>query len=147
MIGRLIASTTLCFTIAGGAAAVDPLAQASGQTIYLPVESISYEFGSKTTSGYFVREASACSLVLLVSEKSGLDSVPATSAARLRLTLNPGQVAGLDSAEGQSLNFTCGADARLLLVDAGDMDKLAEMQRAAMQAVVAQGSLPTAVSP
>ena len=147
MIGRLIASTTLCITIAGSAVAFDPLSHAEGQGIFLPVENISYEFGSKAASGYFVREASTCQLILMISEKSESDSVPAASAARVRLVLKPGQIAGLDSSEGRSLNFTCGADATMLLVDVGDMAKLVEMQNAAMQEVVAQQSVAPAESP
>jgi hypothetical protein len=36
----------------------------------------------------------------------------------------PGQIAGLDSEEGRSLDFTCGVGAAKLILDAGDRDKL-----------------------
>lgn len=42
--------------------------------------------------------------------------------------LNPGQIAGLDSEEGRSLNVTCGEGAAHLLVDTGTTDKLVELQ-------------------
>jgi hypothetical protein len=43
--------------------------------------------------------------------------------------LNPGQIAGLDSEEGRSLNLTCGEGATSLLVDVGERDRLVELQR------------------
>jgi len=39
-----------------------------------------------------------------------------------------GQVAGVDSEEGRSLNFTCGKDAATLIVDTGRTDKLVVRQ-------------------
>jgi hypothetical protein len=42
--------------------------------------------------------------------------------------LSPGETAGLDSDEGRSLNFTSGAGAKALLVDAGERERLIEVQ-------------------
>jgi hypothetical protein len=42
--------------------------------------------------------------------------------------LDPGEVAGLDSEEGRSLNFTCGEDAATLLVDYGERSELVARQ-------------------
>ena len=50
-------------------------------------------------------------------------------ATRVRLVLNPGQTAGLDSEEGRSLNFTCDEGATALLVDSGEREKLVELQK------------------
>ena len=61
-------------------------------------------------SGYFVDQAARCVVMLMVSEKSDPDTTPSTTATRLRLVLNPGEMAGLDSEEGRSLNFTCGEE-------------------------------------
>jgi hypothetical protein len=36
---------------------------------YKPVQSISYEFGSKSMSGYFIQEESACLVMLMIAEK------------------------------------------------------------------------------
>ncbi len=93
-----------------------------------PVQSISYEFGSKSMSGYFIQEDSACLVMLMIAEKGNPEMSLAPSPTRVRLALNPGQIAGLDSEEGRSLNLTCGADAAKLIVDTGDTRKLIARQ-------------------
>src|SRR6516164_1804152 len=100
---------------ASGATAQSPVTR--GQDQYKPRQSISYEFGSKFTSGYFVRNTGACMATLMVIEKSPADQPLPATAARVRLILYPGQIAGLDSEEGRSLNFTCGAGAEALFVN------------------------------
>jgi hypothetical protein len=101
---------------------------------YVPIQSISYEFGSKSMSGYFVQQSTTCVVMLMISDKSD----PAASPARVRLALVPGQIAGLDSEEGRSLNVTCGTGATTLLVDVGERGKLEAMQRLAVPNAVAE---------
>jgi hypothetical protein len=96
---------------------------------YAPIQSIRYDFGSKSTSGYFVQQAATCVLMLMVYEKPDPDAASSNSATRVRLVLNPGQTAGLDSEEGRSLNFTCGEGATALVVDSGEREKLVELQK------------------
>jgi hypothetical protein len=98
------------------------------QTRYWPIQSISYEFGSKSMSGYFIKRAATCRVTLMISEKGDPEQPLPLSAARVRLELYPGQTAGLDSEEGRSLNFTCGDNAAMLLVDEGERDPLVELQ-------------------
>jgi hypothetical protein len=105
---------------------------------YEPIQSISYDFGSKSTSGYFAQQDGACFVVLMISEKSDPEALLPLSPTRARLTLYPGQTAGLDSEEGRSLNLTCGENASSLLVSAGDRDKLVRLQKA-MQVQTAAG--------
>jgi hypothetical protein len=95
---------------------------------YAPIQSIRYDFGSKSMSGYFVDQAKKCVVLLMVSEKPDADAAPSSTATRVRLVLNPGQTAGLDSEEGRSLNFTCGEGATALLVDSGERERLVELQ-------------------
>jgi hypothetical protein len=63
--------------------------------------------------------------MLMVSEKGDPDTAFASTATRVlvRLILNPGETAGLDSEEGRSLNFTCGEGATALLVDSGERER------------------------
>ena len=114
------------------ALAQTPAPQSRG---YKALQSISYEFGSKFTSGYFEAHAGACLVTLMVAEKSPDDQPLAFTAARVRLILNPGQIAGLDSEEGRSLNLTCSNGATRLLVDAGETDRLVELRAHALQKV------------
>jgi len=103
-------------------------AASDGQARYLPIQSISYEFGSKSLSGYFVQRAETCIVTLMIAEKDSPDQAQPPAPARVRLVLNPGQIAGLDSVEGRSLNLTCGQGAATVLVDIGDTDKLVALQ-------------------
>jgi hypothetical protein len=99
-----------------------------GQARYRPIQSISYELGSKRMSGYFVAQDATCLVTLMISETGDPEQTQPLSTARVRLQLHPGQMAGLDSEEGRSLNFTCGDNAAVLLVDAGERDRLVELQ-------------------
>lgn len=96
---------------------------------YAPIQSIGYDFGSKSTSGYFVEQAKKCLVMLMVYEKPDPDAASTSTATRVRLVLNPGETAGLDSEEGRSLNFTCGEGAAALIVDSGEREKLVELQK------------------
>jgi hypothetical protein len=99
-----------------------------GDALYRPIQSISsYTFGSKIASGYFLQRNSVCLVTLMIAEKTDPD-LPSPTAARVRVMLDPGQVAGLDSDEGRSLSLTCGEDAATLVVSYGERDKLMEQQ-------------------
>jgi len=109
---------------------------------YYPIQSISYEFGSKVMRGYFVEESAICILTLMVTEKSDPEQPLALSPTRLRLELTPGQVAGVDSEEGQSINFTCDENATTLIVEIGARDQLVQLQDSAVRQYLAQHSQP-----
>ncbi|MBV8795362.1 MAG: hypothetical protein JO136_10555 [Hyphomicrobiales bacterium] len=122
--GTLAASLWACAAVAfaGSPPAVED------KTIFAPVESIRYDLGSKSMSGYFVERASFCDVTLMVSEATDPQTSPPSSGARIRLVLAPGQIAGLDSEEGRSLNFTCGEGGRTLVVNAGETGRLVKLQ-------------------
>ena len=114
------------------AASSQPPAQLMEEVKYRPIDSIQYDFGSKSTSGYFVAQAKKCVVMLMVYEKRDPDAASSGTATRVRLVLNPGETAGLDSEEGRSLNFTCGEEATALIVDSGEREKLIELQKIAV---------------
>ena len=93
-----------------------------------PRQAMSYGFGSKFMSGYFIAQAAQCLVNLMIIEKSDPDSPLSSTAARVRLILNPGQVAGLDSEEGPSLNITCDERAARMFVDVGDRQTMVAQQ-------------------
>jgi hypothetical protein len=82
----------------------------------------------------------------MITEKTDPD-LSSPTAARVRVMLDPGQVAGLDSEEGRSLSFTCGEDAATLVVSYGERDKLMAQQdlaiRDTIDMVVVQGAAST----
>lgn len=137
-IAALAGTTTLClFGLVSGASGESP-SLLEGQARYEPIQAITYEFGSKLTTGYFVEQGGSCVVTLMVTEKTDPEEPLGLSPTRVRLALSPGQIAGLDSEEGRSLNFTCEAAAATLLVDFGERDKLVALQAAALQENVAQ---------
>jgi len=109
-----------------------------GRAAYGPIQSISYEFGSKWMSGYFVQQANNCVVTLMIAERADPEERLPPPATRVRLVLQPKQIAGLDSEEGRSLNFTCGDDATSLIVDAGERESLVKLQQRALQDTIAQ---------
>jgi hypothetical protein len=94
-------------------------------------------------SGYFVQRNSVCLVTLMIAEKTDAD-LPSPTATRVRVMLDPGQVAGLDSEEGRSLSLTCGEDAATLVVSYGERDKLMAQQdlaiRDTIDVLVVQGA-------
>ncbi len=120
------------------AASDGSLPTVEGQARYLPIQNISYEFGSKSMSGYFVEEAATCLITLMIIERSDPEALLPFSPTRVRLVLYPGQVVGVDSEEGRSLNFTCGEDATALLVEVGERERLVELQALAVKKNIAQ---------
>jgi hypothetical protein len=109
-----------------------------GRAEYVPIQSMSYDFGSKSMSGYFVQRGSTCSVTLMIIEKSDPKMLRPVTASRVRLALNLGQIAGLDSEEGRSLNFTCGEGAATLVVDFGERSKLVAAEALAVPKTLAE---------
>jgi hypothetical protein len=131
LIGKIAQASVFAGTVAISLWASAASAQSQSvksEATYAPIQSVRYDFGSKSMSGYFVDQAKRCVVMLMVTEKGDPDAAPSSTATRLRLVLNPGQTAGLDSEEGRSLNFTCGEGATALLVDSGERERLVELQ-------------------
>jgi len=116
-----LAATVMSLSASMPVASGKSLIRYDERNIYTPIQSISYRFGSKAMSGYFLRdeEHPACGVTLMISENSDVDEPSRLTPTRLRLVLNPQQTASLDSPEGASLNLTCGIDATALTVDVG----------------------------
>ena len=99
---------------------VTTLPAGASESVYRPIQSISYTLGSKKVIGYFSKADSQCNVTLMVVETIDPDVASPTSAARLRIALTPGQQAGLDSVEGQTIEMICGAQADTLVVLDGE---------------------------
>ena len=145
-VSAFAAAIAASFWSSGPAVSGESRLQKEGDALYRPIQSISYEFGSKAMSGYFVQRNSVCVVTLMIAEKTDPD-LPSPTAARVRVMLDPGQVAGLDSEEGRSLSLTCGEDAATLVVSYGERDKLMAQQdlaiRNTIDMVVVQGVAST----
>jgi hypothetical protein len=118
------------------AASSQPPASLMDEVTYRPIDSIRYDFASKSANGYFVQQAARCVVSLMVYEKPDPDALSSNTPTRVRLVLNPGETAGLDSEEGRSLNLTCGDGAAALVVDSGERGKLVELQKLPLRKTV-----------
>lgn len=125
----LLASVTSASS--GSLSAVD------NQSRYLPIQSISYEFGSISISGYFTRQSATCVVMLTVVDRNVAEEAMPVSPVRVRMALQPGQVAGLDSEDGRSINVTCTEGAASLLVNVGERDRLADVQAETLSSAAA----------
>ncbi|SMF80969.1 hypothetical protein SAMN06265365_13934 [Tistlia consotensis] len=108
------------------------------RAVFRPLQAIGYDLGSKQVSGYFLEQAATCRVTLMVAERNEAGDPAPASPVRLRLTLRPGDVAGLDSAEDRSLNLTCGEAATSLLAESGPRDRLSARQALALRRGTAQ---------
>lgn len=67
------------------------------------------DIGSKRVVGFYVPQNGACSVTAMVSE--GGEDAPATTAARMRVSVPVGAEAAVESAEGEGVAIRCEADA------------------------------------
>ena len=119
-----------CLSTWASTASSDP-PQRTNKTQYAALQSFSQDFGSKSTSGYFVSETGKCFVTLTIAKKMAPESPAGQPAERISLLLNPGQMVGLDSEEGQSMTFTCAKNASALMVNSGEKDALMASQKRA----------------
>ena len=126
---RIVRASSFAGALMAGLWASAASSQPPQEVGYRPIDSISYDFGSKSMSGYFAQQAKKCVVMLMVYEKPDPDAASSNTATRVRLVLSPGETAGLDSEEGRSLNLTCGKGATALVVHSGERKKLVEFQQ------------------
>ena len=116
----LWSATTVAWAlvVASLAAFGNPTRAAQSQTeqTVKPIYAISYVIGSKRAVGYFQPIDGKCDMTLMIAEATDPNVALAPSAARLSLSMEPGQSAGLGTEEGESMVLTCGAGAATMLV-------------------------------
>lgn len=137
----MAAAGLIGWTVAASGGSPEP---AERQTWFLPLQGISHEFGSKFMSGYFVEQEGHCFVNIMIIERIDPDNPSPMTAARVRLMLDPRQVAGIDSEEGRSVNLTCGESAATLLVDYGHRDRLVALQTRARESELARAAAENA---
>ena len=113
---KYLAGAGLALSLAAGTVYGGKAADPGAEQVYKPIQAMSYVLGSKRAIGHFSQGDEACEVILMVAEVVDPEIATPTSAARLRLNLKPGQAAGLDSEEGQSIDMTCGPRAETLNV-------------------------------
>ena len=113
---------TLLFLAAAGAVALsmasiparaDEFAQNLGPVG--PNEPILTTVGSKRIIAFYELDKGRCAVNAVIFEKTDADT-GMTTAARVRVSLNPGQITSIDSVENKSLTLKCGDDAETLAI-------------------------------
>ncbi|HEY4645880.1 MAG TPA: hypothetical protein VIH25_06330 [Steroidobacteraceae bacterium] len=94
-------------------ARADELAQNLGPVG--PHEPILTTVGSQRVIAFYVPGSDRCALHAVVWDNTDADAAD-TSAARVRVSLQPGQIVHIDTAEQESLNLQCGKNAEKLAV-------------------------------
>lgn len=112
--GMLMAAAMLAGIGALAPAAVTTAAPA--RTVVTPLAAFVGDVGDRHVVGYYLAEAGACAVTMMLADPAGEDA-PAASASRLTMTLQPQASAALDGEQGQRLAVTCGAGARHLAVE------------------------------
>ena len=72
-IAAIAGSITMCSWGLGSDASAAPPEVASGQARYKPIQGMTYEFGSKLMTGYFVKQSTACVVTLMITDSDATD--------------------------------------------------------------------------
>ena len=107
------AGAVVALTAVSIPARADELAQNLGPVG--PHEPILTTVGSQRVIAFYVPGSDRCALHAVVWDNTDADAAD-TSAARVRVSLQPGQIVHIDTAEQESLNLQCGKNAEKLAV-------------------------------
>jgi hypothetical protein len=98
------------------AASMSPSAAESRSPMTMkPLKAISLDVGSKHVVGYFLNAEGQCKLTLMIADAVRDEtSEPSTQIMRLRLMVEPGRAALVDTTDGRLLQFGCEGDAQAM---------------------------------
>jgi hypothetical protein len=108
-----VAGAIIALTAVGPPARADEMVQNLG-----PVganDTILATFGNKCVIAFFERDNGRCAVNAVVFEKADADT-GMTTAARIRVSLNPREMVHIDSSDNQTLHLQCGDNAKTLAV-------------------------------
>ena len=97
----------------GSPALADELVQNLGPVG--PHEAILTEVGSERVIAFYEPDNGRCAVHAVVFDKTDAYT-GMTTAARVRVSLNPGQITSIDSVENKSLTLKCGDEAETLAI-------------------------------
>ncbi len=103
----MVVSAACLATMAGAVSAT------AGQTV-APMHPIMQEVGARAVMAFYVPEAGACAVTVMIDESAATSEqpgMPFIPAARVRLVLPPLASTAVDGGNGDSLRLTCGREA------------------------------------
>src|SRR5262245_68060 len=98
---------------------------------FRPIQAIRYVLGSKRVMGYFTPASGECRVTLMLAEDMDPMMSEPLSAARLVVSLRPGQSASVGSAEAETMQVTCQGAAHMVEVKRHAPDEAYAMRRGA----------------
>ena len=110
---KFAAAGSVVACMLGTPAQADELAQNLGPVG--PHEPILTEVGSERVMAFYEPDKGRCAVHAVVFDKTDAYT-GMTTAARVRVSLNPGQITSIDSVENKSLTLKCGDDAETLAI-------------------------------
>ena len=113
--GKRILTTAIGAAV-GLATTMSPSAAGSrSPTTMKPLKAISLDVGSKHVVGYFLNAEGQCKLTLMIADAARDESSePSAQVMRLRLMVEPGRSALVDTTEGRMLQFACESEAQAM---------------------------------
>jgi hypothetical protein len=101
----------LCLAASTGLSA----AASRSPTAMKPLMATSLDVGSKHVVSYFLNADGHCKLTLMIADAArDEDSKPSAQVLRLRLMVEPGKAALVDTTDGRLLQFACERDAQVM---------------------------------
>lgn len=114
MLKHFIVAAALSTLVAGPAVAGDT----SKPLTMKPNHGISFDIGSKHAVSFFVAEAGACKLAVVMGEAFDGENVPTDTPTRLEVAIDGGKTARVDAEAGRAMDFGCEAGAQEMTVTA-----------------------------
>ena len=93
-----------------------PQARADELRPIKPARGVMIDVGSKHTVSYFLADGGKCNLTVMVGEKADENGDHASVGARLKVSIDSGKSAVIETAEGKSLEFSCASGASSMSV-------------------------------
>jgi hypothetical protein len=81
-----------------------------------PAQGLMLDVGSKHTVSYFLADEGKCNLTVMVGEKASEAGDNSSVGARIRVAIDAGRNARVETAEGKSLEFACAKGASSMSV-------------------------------
>jgi hypothetical protein len=113
------AGAIIALTAASTPARADEMVQNLGPVG--PNNTILATFGNKRVIAFYELDNGRCAVNAVVFERTDAET-GMTTAARVRVSLSPRQMVGIDSSDNQTLNLQCGDYAKTLAVVGDDLE-------------------------
>jgi hypothetical protein len=81
------------------------------------LQGVSFDIGTKRAVSYFLSDGKACNLTVMLAERAQDEEVNGLIATRMIVAVESGKAAHIDTADGQSLEFKCQAEAHAMSID------------------------------